>query len=142
VSTYCSSSAFTDPDNCSQYLNSAKLQTKLETECVGKNHCQILKLNQFVDIPVGKESSTCFGDGSQLFVQVGCELPEATIASRQKAGLLFACAAVFIALFVTNYFDFIKKVQANDYVQWDINTITAGDYSIEFDIDPDFFNDY
>ena len=43
---------------------------------------------------------------------------------------------------MTNYFDFIKKVQANDYVQWDINTITAGDYSIEFDIDPDFFNDY
>lgn len=55
---------------------------------------------------------------------------------------MLACAAVFIALFVTNYFDFVKKVQENEYVEWDVDTITTGDYSIEFDITPDFFSDY
>ncbi len=49
---------------------------------------------------------------------------------------------MFIALFVSNYLDFVKKVQANDYVEWDVNTITAGDYSIEFDIDPGFYEKY
>jgi len=55
---------------------------------------------------------------------------------------LIGCAAVFIALFVINYVDFIKKTQENNYVEWDIKTITAGDYAIEFDIDPEFFQDY
>ncbi len=38
--------------------------------------------------------------------------------------------------------DYVKKVQANDYVEWDVNTITAGDYSIEFDIDAGFYEAY
>ena len=52
------------------------------------------------------------------------------------------CAAVFVALFIINYTDFIKKRQENSYVEWDVKTITAGDYAIEFDIGPDFFKDY
>ena len=50
--------------------------------------------------------------------------------------------AVFIALFVLNYIDYIKKIQENDYVEWDIKTITAGDYTIEFDITVDFYKDW
>ena len=40
------------------------------------------------------------------------------------------------------YLDYIKKIQENNYIEWDIKTITAGDYTIEFDIDPDFFDDF
>jgi len=46
---------------------------------------------------------------------------------------------VFVALFVLNFVDYIKKVQANEYIEWDVKTITAADYTIEFDITPDFF---
>ena len=49
---------------------------------------------------------------------------------------------MFIALFVINYIDYIKKTQENNYVEWDVKTITAGDYAIEFDITPAFFDDY
>ena len=38
--------------------------------------------------------------------------------------------------------DYVKKIQANDYVEWDVNTITAGDYSIEFDLDEGFYETY
>ncbi len=38
--------------------------------------------------------------------------------------------------------DYVKKIQANDYVEWDVNTITAGDYSIEFDLDAGFYETY
>jgi len=47
---------------------------------------------------------------------------------------------VFVALFVLNFVDYIKKVQINEYVEWDVKTITAADYTIEFDIKPDFYN--
>ena len=62
--------------------------------------------------------------------------------TRQEQGLFIGCAAVFIALFVVNYLDYIKKSQENEYIEWDVKTITAGDYAIEFDIGPDFYKDY
>lgn len=61
---------------------------------------------------------------------------------REEQGLLIGCCAVFIALFVINYVDYIKKTQENNYVEWDVKTITAGDYAIEFDIEPTFFEDF
>ena len=53
-----------------------------------------------------------------------------------------ACTAVFLALFIINYFDYIRKNQEFSYVEWDVKTITAGDYTIEFDIGPDFFDEW
>jgi hypothetical protein len=53
---------------------------------------------------------------------------------RQLFGLVSACIAVFIYLYCTVYFDYIKCVQANKYVDFDVKTITAGDYTMEFEI--------
>lgn len=77
-----------------------------------------------------------------MFVQVGCLFTEEDLTERVERGLVLGCASVFIALFVVNYLDYIKKVQQNNYVEWDVKTITSGDFSIEFDIDPTFFSDY
>ena len=49
---------------------------------------------------------------------------------------------VFLALFIINYFDYVKKNQEFSYIEWDVKTITAGDYSVEFDIDPNFFDEW
>jgi hypothetical protein len=81
----------------------------------------------------------CQNQLSQIFVQVGCTLASEGVADRQIQGLALGCAAVFIALFVLNFVDYIKQVQINEYVEWDVKTITAADYTIEFDIKPDFY---
>ena len=49
---------------------------------------------------------------------------------------------MFISLFIINYFDYVRKAQEFDYVEWDVKTITAGDYSVEFDITPEFFDEW
>lgn len=77
-----------------------------------------------------------------MFVQMACKLPEEDITERQIHGLALGSAAVFVALFVLNFVDYMRKVQENEYVEWDVKTITAGDYTIEFDIKPDFYNDF
>lgn len=77
-----------------------------------------------------------------MFIQVGCIIPQEELVARQERGLVLGCAAVFIALFVVNYLDYIKKVQQNNYVEWDVKTITAGDFTIEFDLDETFFKDW
>ena len=38
------------------------------------------------------------------------------------------------------YIDYIKCVQVNNYIDWDVKTITAGDYSVEFDIDKETYD--
>ena len=37
------------------------------------------------------------------------------------------------------YIDYIKSVEVNHYIEFDVKTITAGDYSIEFDILPETY---
>ena len=61
-------------------------------------------------------------------------IPEDEVNKRVSHGLVLGCSAVFIALFVVNYLDYIKKTQENNYVEWDVKTITSGDFTIEFDI--------
>ena len=46
---------------------------------------------------------------------------------------------VFIYLFYITYVDYIKSVQVNKYIDWDVKTITAGDYTVEFDIGPQVY---
>jgi len=49
-------------------------------------------------------------------------------------GLFIGCTAVFVYLFTLIYFDYIRCVQENMFVDWDVKTITAGDYTVSFDI--------
>ena len=41
---------------------------------------------------------------------------------------------VFIALFFIIYIDYLRCIFKNQYIEWDVKTITAGDYSVELDI--------
>jgi hypothetical protein len=41
---------------------------------------------------------------------------------------------ILIYLYVQVYFDYIKSKESVNYVDWDVKTITGGDYSVEFDI--------
>jgi hypothetical protein len=41
---------------------------------------------------------------------------------------------VFIALFFVVYVDYLKSVFKNLNIEWDVKTITAGDYSVELDL--------
>jgi len=53
---------------------------------------------------------------------------------REVMGLFFASTGVFIYFFVIVYIDFIRAKELNQFVDFDVKTISAGDYSVEFDI--------
>lgn len=57
-------------------------------------------------------------------------------------GLSAACLAVAIGLYCVVYFDYIKQVFSSDYVEHDVKTVTAGDYTVEFKITDDFFDNW
>ena len=41
---------------------------------------------------------------------------------------------VFISLFFVSFLDYLKSIFKNTAVEWDVKTITAGDYSVEVTI--------
>lgn len=53
---------------------------------------------------------------------------------RQVEGLFIGCMGVFIALFFVVFIDFLRSIFKNQYIEWDVKTITAGDYSVELQI--------
>ena len=69
-------------------------------------------------------------------------MKEETLGDRNKHALLLGCIGVFLALFVINFNDYMRKVSENGYVEWDVKTMTAGDYTIEFDLDEGFYDAY
>ena len=52
--------------------------------------------------------------------------------ARRLNGLFISCLCVFIYFFVLIYFDYVKCKQETLYVDWDVKTVTAGDYTVEF----------
>ena len=126
-----------EDDKCSDFIDRELMRTYLAKNCVGRDHCLVKNLNNFVlSDKSGFDAEECAASESQIFIQFACIVDHDILIGREEQGLVIGCCAVFIALFVINYIDYIKKTQENNYVEWDVKTITAGDYAIEFDIDP------
>lgn len=68
---------------------------------------------------------------SDFFVQIPCVIDDEDLLDRQVKGLIIGCMGVFIALFFLSYIDYLKSVFKSTAVEWDVKTITAGDYSVE-----------
>jgi len=126
---------------CSKELDDTEIKKQL-AECKDKQSCTI-NFNTtggvYTLYKSGASSDTdkdgyC-GEEAFFFVQAPCEIPEANTTLRKIFGLIVGCIAVLIYLFTVVYFDYINSVQKTKYVDWDVKTITAGDYTIEFDLE-------
>ena len=126
--------------NCSTTANFRRdtFKQALLSKCHLKKSCQIDLGNTFPYSPVGV-SSNC-QDQSFVYVQASCQIPNTLQSQRFIMGLFIGCMAVFIYLYSMVYFDYIKVVQTNLYVDWDVKTITAGDYTVEFDLGEDTYD--
>lgn len=68
---------------------------------------------------------------SVFFIQYACQFEE-QVGHRQVYGLYFACTAVFIYFYATTFIEYIRSMEACNQVDYDVKTLTAGDYSVEF----------
>jgi len=48
---------------------------------------------------------------------------------------MVGCTAVFVYFYVLVFVDYIKTVEKNNYLDFDVKTITAEDYTVEFKIE-------
>lgn len=69
-----------------------------------------------------------------MYVQVPCMIPTSRWKARMLYALMGSCLTVFVYLFTLVFFDYLKTIHKVKYVEWDVKTITAGDYTVEFDL--------
>ena len=62
--------------------------------------------------------------------------------TRKEVCLIIACSVTFMALFVVNFVDYIAHLQEIKRIEWDVKTLTSGDYTVEVDIGVDFYQNY
>ena len=90
--------------------------------------------NSGTDDPIIQEE--CYSHDSHIFIQVACVMTEEELVHRKEVNLAMACLVAFVALFLVNYIDYMQRCQENNYIYWDVKTLTSGDYTVEVDIGP------
>ena len=131
--------------NCTNLIDNKNITTQIKDKCTGKNSCD-LNIREWWDTSLTTTATTfvtgkdgaCNGNAF-FFVQSPCLIPKKMQIHRFVFGLYCGSVAVFVYLFTMLYIDYIKCVQVNNYIDWDVKTITAGDYSIEFDLKPETY---
>ena len=84
----------------------------------------------------------CMDSEANFFVQIPCVVHEDAKIQRQVQGLFIGCMGVFMALFFVVFIDYLRSIFKNQYVEWDVKTITAGDYSVELDISQKMWDNF
>ena len=126
-------------EKCTDRLDVAKLQKRLSDTCRGKDSCE-LNLEDIYTTPTS-DNDQC-GPSADFFIQVPCVLDPSVTQYRRLFGLVLACSGIFIYLFTVLFVDYVQAVQKNKFVEFDVKTITAGDYTIEFDIGPEVYEEF
>jgi len=150
-----------DRNKCTYYMNAAFIHKQLvtcktaftadpdkQTSCTVKFH-ESGDAQKDVWIKALAPPSDC-SDDSLFYLQAPCKIRTIStsnspapadgtkefpnMAKRKLYGLMVGCLGVFVYLFALIYIDYIKQVQKNKAVDFDVKTITAGDYTVEFDI--------
>lgn len=103
--------------------------------CDGRRECTIVpRVEDLLRYNLGSRMQKACDQDAYLYMQIPCLVPKHNVTRRKLLGLLISCISVFIFLFVQLTLDYVKRVQANRFVEWDVKTVSAADYTVEFSI--------
>ena len=103
--------------------------------CKGKRECQIKpRADDLFRYPLSTSLGNACDQESYLYMQIPCLVPKSKMAQRKLIGLYISCTAVFIFLFVQITLNYIRRVESHRFVDWDLKTVSAADYTVEFSI--------
>ena len=79
-------------------------------------------------------SKECTGEGALLSVQIGCLQSEESLEKKSKVVLALVCIGVFACCAYYSGVYYILEVSHLQKLLWDLDTRTAGDYTVELNI--------
>lgn len=136
VKNYCVNNNVTQ--RCTQYMDMDKVQQILLSSCSDIHRCELNVAQMAQEVILANTTDDyvqkCMDSEANFFVQVPCVVHDDAKIERQVEGLFIGCMGVFMALFFVVFIDYLRSIFKNQYVEWDVKTITAGDYSVELKV--------
>ena len=85
---------------------------------------------------IATDLSDCNKTRAYFFIQYTCIQDKLEYKAKYDLLASLSCTGVFICLTFIITIYYLKKKGKFEYLKWDIKTITAGDYSVEYKITP------
>lgn len=120
--------------SCSKFLNPRAFKEAFAKKCDKASSCKVEFDPKEMFLAGVEKFPECNTEKAYLYARVPCLIGKESWNQRMIYCLIGSSLSVFVFLYTLVYFDYIKTVQKNKYVDWDMQTITAGDYTIEFDV--------
>jgi hypothetical protein len=120
---------------CSQYISDTTVQNEFTTSCVGTSTCTISTSS----IWSTTASSDCGSNNAYFFAQYSCTQSNEVLAWKHNWGALTACTTVLSGFLFLLTLMYLKENGRLKQIEWDVSTITAGDYTVEYEISADMF---
>jgi hypothetical protein len=110
----------------------------INKNCAGSATCQspISVKDMLVpqaNAPAGTPSS-CYADDSIVYLQYKCSQSNEILNTKRDQGLFVSCVGILISLLFLTCMYYLSKVAAIEFKQWDVGTVTAGDFTVEYQI--------
>lgn len=101
-------------------------------DCHNQASCEINF--QGVMNPADNAMAQFCNDEAFFYIQAPCVIPQEQMKERRIIGLFVSCVTVFVIFYSITYIEYIRSVQQFKYVDFDYKTLTAADYTMEFQI--------
>lgn len=66
-----------------------------------------------------------------MYVQYFCEQSDSDLNDKRRQALIVICLGIFISLLFLLSLYFQEKTAILDYKLWDVDTVTAADFTVE-----------
>ncbi|CDW91100.1 UNKNOWN [Stylonychia lemnae] len=126
---------------CSSSINYDQLNLDLKSACMGKQQCQLDKLKSYLS--GGNQTLTkCVSEDSSFFVQYFCQQTDEQLSVKRQEGAVISAIAVFSCLFFIIMMFYLRQQTQIQKVEWDVETITAGDYTVDLKISQSMYQTF
>lgn len=120
---------YMEENSCGDIGSADHALSKKLKSCVGETNCEIdpheyLEFQETKSCPIQKTTT--------LFIQYQCgQMSPEEILWKRKMTLLIAAISIFIGFIIVNYSWYIQEYVDVETKLWDLQTRTAGDYTVE-----------
>jgi len=112
-------------------------------KCIGKAECSLKGSQEFVFAEnLSSASKACNSDEAVLFVQFSCIQSVDLLINKRKDALLTSCLSIFVAMVYLVAIYYLKENSKLTNIEWDVATVTAGDFSVEYTITPEMYGEF
>lgn len=83
---------------------------------------------------------SCNNEDAKVFVQFECHMTEEVKTTKKEQAAMVSCLGVLLVLVYLSVIYYFKRASDLNQMEWDIQTITPGDYTAQLEISEKAFN--